>query len=479
VRATRPVHGVGSRLALAALSVAATAALVPPAEARANRGIDTGITVPEAQSPDPSVRDLWLDRTVETNADMVRLDVVWREVVGFQRPVDPADPTDPAYDFSRLDAAVRGAQQRGLTVLLTVYSAPAWAEGPNRPDGATPGTWRPDPGEYGSFGRALAKRYSGTFSPGAGLPPLPRVRYFETWNEPNLEGFLAPQWVGDRLEGPAVYRTLLNSFYDAIKGVTASNTVVSGGTGPFGDLAGGGRTRPVAFLRELFCLEGEKKLEPQPCPKVQMDVLAHHPISGPNPATYNAINSDDAATSDIDRLERVLRAAEKAGVVRPGGKRPIWATEFWWISKPPKPSSGLAEALAVSTRQQARYIEQALYVLWKQRVRVALQYLIRDPGGSDLYQTGLFSSDGKQKLALKAFRFPFVTDRRSRKRVLAWGRSPRAGKVKVQANKRGKWRTAKRIRVRKDEVFTARLRGSKKMRAQIGGQKSLVWKGRR
>jgi hypothetical protein len=453
------------------LPLVAGVALVIPGEAGAKRGISTGITVLEAQAADASVRDLWLDRTVEANADMVRLDAVWRELVGAQRPADPADPTDPAYDFSRLDAAVRGAEQRGLKVLFTVYRAPDWAEGPGRPEGLPSGAWKPDPDEFARFGSALAARYSGRFSPGAGAPPLPRVRYFEAWNEPNLTNFFAPQRVGDQVVSPAAYRELLNRFYDAVHAVDGGNVVLSGGTGPYGDPPGGNRIRPVAFLRDLFCLEGRKQLAPRPCPKVQMDILAHHPLGHPNPPTHSTENPDDAGIPDIGRLERVLRAAEKAGVVRPGGKRAIWATEFWWITHPPPSPNAVTSEPA-----QARYVAQTFFLLWEQHVKAAFYYLIRDAGTP--FNTGLFFADGEEKMAFRAFQFPFVTDRRSRKRVLAWGRSPTAGKVKIQAMKGGKWRTMKRTRVGKGGVFTARLRESKKMRARIGPEKSLVWKQR-
>ena len=43
------------------------------------------------------------------------------------------------------------------------------------------------------------------------------------------------------------------------------------------------------------------------------------------------------------------------------------------------PPSPLDEA--VSERTQARYIEQALYLLWKQRVKVAINYRFGIPGG--------------------------------------------------------------------------------------------------
>jgi hypothetical protein len=463
VRAAAP----WSRVVTAVATVAALA-LLAQGEAEAKRGITSGVTVEEATSPEASLRDAWLDRTAEAGAELVRFDVRWRTVVGSLPPANPGDPSDPAYDFSRLDAAVRGAQQRGLKVLFTVFRAPDWAEGPGRPAGIPAGSWNPDPGRFGQFGSALARRYSGSFSPGSGAPPLPRVRYFEAWNEPNLTNFFAPQRVGDQVVSPDAYRTLLNSFYDAVHAVDPTNVVISGGTGAYGDPPGGERTRPVAFLRQLFCLQGQQ-LEPQPCPQTRMDTLGHHPFGHPNPPTYSTINPDDAGIPDIGRLERVLRAAEKAGVVAPGGKRPIWATEFWWITRPPPNPDAVA-----NEAQQARYIEQAHYLFWKQGVSVAIQYLIRDSGVP--FNTGLFFSDGRPKLSFKAFRFPFVTDRLSGKRVLAWGKSPKAGKVKVQARKRGKWRTVKRTRVGEDDVFTARVRGSKKMRARIGSEKSLVWR---
>jgi hypothetical protein len=481
VSAAIRVRRIASHLTLAALSVAAVASLCAPAEAGAVPGITTGIAVQESTSPDAAVRRLWLDKTVEANADLVRIDVSWNHLVGPERPANPRDPADPAYDLSAIDDAVRDATQRGMKVLFTVARAPRWAEGPNRPEGPVgnqilTGAWRPNPDEYGNFATALARRYSGSFAP-AGQAPLPRVRYFEAWNEPNQEPWIAPQWVGDRPEGPAIYRRLLNSFYDAVKGVNRDNTVISGGLLPFGNPSGApfgeNRIRPALFLRELFCLKGRRKLKPRPgCPEVHMDVVAHHPITFERSPTYSAMHPDDAAMSDFDRLERVLRAAEKAGVVSPRGKRPIWATEFWWISNPP---SGVG--IAVPERKQALFIEEALYVLWKQGVRTAIQYLIRDdPRADNPYKTGLFFADGEPKLALQAFSFPFVAERLRRNRVRAWGISPADGQVEIQAQKDGGWTTLKRVRGHEGKVFTTKLRGQKRMRAQVGGETSIAWR---
>ena len=90
--ANRPAHRVASRLVLAALSVAASVAFFAPPEAGAERGITAGIAAPEYQSLDGGSRDLWFNRTVEGNAELVRIDVVWNRVVGSQRPADHAIP---------------------------------------------------------------------------------------------------------------------------------------------------------------------------------------------------------------------------------------------------------------------------------------------------------------------------------------------------------------------------------------------------
>ena len=168
-------------------------------------------------------------------------------------------------------------------------------------------------------------------------------------------------------------------------------------------------------------------------------MLAHHPITTSGGPRRSAIHPDDAAMPDFDRIRRVLRAAERAGHVRPRGRHPLWATEFWWITDPPS-------SLGVPPRTQARRIAEALYLLWKQRVSVGINVLIRDdpyfpddPFGS--LQSGLFFVDGEPKPSARSFRFPFVTERLSPKKIIAWGKAPFEGVVRIE-RKRGKgWRT--------------------------------------
>jgi hypothetical protein len=462
------------RLILAAAALLLAAQLVGATSAGAKRGLVTGLVDSSFRSS--ATQGASFDLATQANAELVRIGVNWGAIAP-TRPAAPRDPADPAYRFGGLDATIRAAQLRGFEVLLTVTGAPDWAEGPNRPtlETAPPGTWDPDPVAFGELGQALARRYSGGFvDPASADPgPLPRVRYFEAWNEPNLGVFLGPQWAGGEPRSPSIYRQLLSSFYDGVKAANPDSIVMGPGLGPHGDPSGGQRMRPLLFLRELFCLQGRQKLKPTECPPVKMDVLSVHPIStfnrdlGDRPFE-SAIHPDDASTADVGRLRRVLRAAEKGGNVQPGGRRPLWATEFWIFR--------LDRRVPLVT--EARWVEEALYLFWKQRLKTAIYFHLRD--GGDVVPTGLFAVDGTPKPALQAFRFPFVTERQSRKRVRAWGKSPQQGELRIERKTGGRWRGVKKVNVQRGEVFATklRLRKSARLRAAVAGEQSLTWRQR-
>ena len=260
-------------LACAAVFAALVAAGVAPAEAK--RGLTTGFGALG------STDEQRLDEVLAGGAEIVRLGPSWAKIAPTE-PENPRDPADPAYDFSALDEAIRNVRARGLSVLLTIGWAPAWAEDEGRPPvgpNAPAGTWRPRPEPARDFGEALARRYSGSFpDPENPEATLPRVRHFQIFNEPNLSTYITPQWQGGRPVSASIYRQLLNAFYDGIKAVDESNVVVTAGTGPYGDDAGGSRVRPLRFWRAVLCLRAN--LKRANCPtRPRFDVLAHHPIN--------------------------------------------------------------------------------------------------------------------------------------------------------------------------------------------------------
>ena len=245
----------------------------PAGEARA-LGLTLGFSSdPALTGSTPAATGLWIPRAVQEGATMVRVNVTWSEVAPIDRPssFNPADPASPGYDWSAVDASVRNLTSQGLQVVLTILSAPAWAEGPGAPSDVEPGTWWPDPTQFANFATAAALRYDGRFPdplhPGAFLP---RVRYWQPWNEPNLAIYLSPQWTrvgrGWAPASPTIYRQLLNAFYRAVKRVSPSNFVVTAGTAPYGDPPGGQRMPPVEFDRDLFCLRDDADLTPVSCP---------------------------------------------------------------------------------------------------------------------------------------------------------------------------------------------------------------------
>jgi hypothetical protein len=429
------------------------------------RGFDDNLFI----SPDPQTRARWFDEAVEAEANIARIGVDWRFLVGNNPPSNPRDPGDPAYNFSGLDATISDAASRGLKVLITVSNAPAWAEGADRPRRARPGTWKPDPAALGAFGEALARRYSGSYVAGP-EGALPRVEYFEAWNEPNQDFFLAPQWQGGSAFAPAHFRRMLNAFYAGVKAASPSAKVVAPATSPFGDPGKGDRMRPLLFMRKLLCLRDRKRLDPTNCPDpARLDIFSHHPISLEHGPRYSAIHPDDATIPDIKNVRRTLRAAERAGTLVPRGSHPLWVTELWWVTGPPYEAR-------ISPRKQARYLQGALYELWKQGVKAVIWFQLADDDG---FPSGLFYPDGRPKPGLTAFRFPFVLDGSAKGRVRAWGIPPESGRLQIQRKQGGGWRTVKAVSVRDARPFQTKLRsgGSARLRAQIAGQHSLSARG--
>jgi hypothetical protein len=325
--------------------------------------------------------------------------------------------------------------------------------------------------QFAQFATAAARRYDGAFpDPGDPHLVLPRVRYWQAWNEPNLDTYLTPQWRRTRRgfapASPAVYRPMLNAFYAAVKGVAHSNIVLTAGIAPYGNppgakFPGGYRMRPLTFDRWLLASP------------VHFDVLAQnsYPLGGP---LWQVFDRGDVSVANVSAVGRLLQAAEHAGEVRPRGPKQMWMTELGWDSRPPRPGG-------VPLERQARWYEQAFYVLWRQGVDAVLLLQIVDsppkPSYASTYQSGIYFVNGRPKPAAIAFNFPFVTSRSTVNRVQVWGRAPVAGRLVIERFHDGRWQRIATLAVKRHQVFTKplALRGAVALRAQVGGQTSLSW----
>lgn len=391
------------------------------------------------------------------------------------RPVDGTDPSDPAYRWSKFDEAARIAEAMGGELLLSLYSAPTWAEGANRPTtgygpcaqgdvaGKTPpcvGSWKPDPVAFGQFGTALARRYSGsTPDPLRAGRLLPRVRLFEAWNEPNYKMYLSPQCssgyiareskctANGRVTVIGMYRTMLNSFYDGVKSAQPTAVVSVGGLGPYGASSQGYEVEPQYFARSLMCLGGTPAaptlLASFSCPvKAKMDALAFHPYTVVDTPTTKAWSRDGAALGNSVEVRRALDFAVAKKTILPAGQKELWATELGWFTCPPCDYKGRG----LSSRTAAASTAEMLYRLWAAKASVAIWFAAIDegcftpgcthsnwPGGLFYYANPL--TDAAPKPALQAFRFPSFSVKSGTK-AFAWAMSPcrvTGAKVSFQA----------------------------------------------
>jgi hypothetical protein len=430
-----------------------------------------------------SQSSLAFQRVHDAGANVVRINVIWSQVVGLRKPVDADNPADPAYDWRESDRKVTQAVANGLDPLLTVGGAPRWAETglprPERLGGFEVNSWRPDPNAAGAFAHAVAVRYGGSFQ------GLPRVRYWEIWNEPNLIGFLSPQAVNGKPVAPNLYRDLLNSMAAAIHGVHADNIVAAGATAPFSLKKGAAlvATPPMRFMRAVLCMSAGARPRAVCSAKSTFDAWTHHPFTSGGP-THHAGSKDDVSLADLPQMRRLLTAAYKAGHIRSPKAPAFWVTEFAWDTRPPDPNP-----LATPIDLQARWTSEALYRSWKSGVSLFTWFLLRDELLSTPYQDGLFFRNGEDlkdarpKPTFYAFRFPFVAYRHGSK-VSVWGRTPhsRAGTVSVQRWTGSAWRSTGSFKANRYGIFSgnvpykkaAKSKGSSQRTAGGAGYRDLV-----
>jgi hypothetical protein len=445
-----------------ALFAVVAAFVLAPAAAQA--GFQEGIQLLPGQSTDPTVQATYAVMHA-INGSVDRPNIAWAKVAPSTLPAgfNASDPGDKHYYWTTLDSQVRAAAAAHVTPILMFYDAPTWAEGPGpQKPYVSPGAWNPNPEMLAAFIHAVAERYSGNYPdplhPGA---KLPRVRYWEPWDEPNIPGyFSAPNQI-------AAYRTLLDRAYGALKAVSSSNVVALGGLAPVSPTPGS--IPPINFAAAMMCMRpaGAGFRAIRGCRSAQFDVVDTHPYTLAATPTKHAYNAGDMLVGDMGKMAALMAAAHRRG---------LWATEFAWITNPPNSQLGDASAVA------ARYVAYSMYEMWKAGVSLVIWEAPVDIPGLAQPGSGLYTSALAPKLTLQAFAFPMVAGV-GRGGGFAWGRVPTSHSVRVLVQRLAgrSWRTVARVRTASDGTFNARFRarGNGQYRARvIGGATSLSYDSR-
>jgi cellulase (glycosyl hydrolase family 5) len=398
-------------------------------------GIATGFEIPDNNNP--THFDWLFGKAAETKVQYIRLVAYWDTLVT-SKPANAKNPSDPAYNWTSLDARVNHAVSRGLTPFVTVWRAPSWAE---QCSSVRPGICNPNPAMFGDLGTALATRYGATG----------KVRNWEVWNEPNLQYFLMPQQAADgSWRSPIIYRNLLNSFATAVRAVDSGATIIAGATAPLKRKPS--QPGPLPFMRGVLCLK------PACSTDAKLDAWSTHPYTNGGPR-HHAYAATDVSLGDLPEMRRVLQAGISGGHVD-HARSPVglWVGEFGWDTKLPDPK-------AVGSKLHSRWVSEALYRSWQAGVTVFIWHQVMDrPLPSTMYQGGLFFcgrislsddsngacekfaanySNNVRKLSWRAFYFPFVAYD-ANGRLTIWGRTPGAQpglQVAIQRRTSSGWRT--------------------------------------
>ena len=429
------------RSVLCVLVLAAAAVAVSTAAAAPLRPLETAFVDPvEFTSP---TANLALEHAVDAGASAIKIPLFWDTIAPAKRPPQfrPADPFEPAYNWQGLDTELRLVRSHGLEPIVYVAGPPTWAM--RKLDGFP----RVDPQQYRQFALAAVRRYSGA------TRGLPRVRYWEAWNEPNK--------VPGREFKPGAaewYRELVNAFAASAHTVRG-NAVIAGGLAPFGISTA---VAPLAFMRGL--LEA----------KVHFDIWSTDPYSAGGP-TRQAYRKNDVSIGDLPEMKAVLDRGVRLGRVISTRPVQFWVTEFSWDSSPPDPKG-------VPIGLEGRWVAEALYRMWSAGVSLVTWFTLRDqsvrtsPYQSGLYFRGPSLARDRPKPALTGFRFPFVAFPRAKK-VFVWARTPTGKRATIVVEQRGPsgWRRLGTLHANGVGIASATLpaHGRGPVRGRIGQEGSL------
>jgi len=396
----------------------------------------------------PTSRPKTLVQLQTLGVKALRVELHWDEVApspnSSRRPnFNAKNPA--AYAWGQYDGIILEAARLKWPVLLTVTSGvPKWATASHR-DHIT----RPNAKMFEEFMTAVGLHYSTL------------VDMYAIWNEPNIAGWLSPQWNSNGTPAsPRIYRSLYQAGYAGLVASGLKNPkVLFGETAPFGQehLGRGESSKrevaPLAFMREALCLNSHYR-KSGGCGELKMYGYSTHPYTYPaqQGVSYRPPDYNQVTIGTLSRLSNALNLAADAHAIP--AHLPILLTEFGVQSKPNFEGVGLEE--------QAEYQSDAEKIAWENpRVTAFSQYLLADEtahGGFSGYRTGLETAGGGRKPLYYSWPIPLVVSR-SGSGYSLWGLvrpTETATQVHIYVQSRGsnQWRSLRIVSTNSSGAWT-------------------------
>ena len=285
--------------------------------------------------------------TKQLGFNWIKQQVRWEDFEPQPGNLDPKNIQD--LDWIRTEA-----EKQGISVLLSVLAAPAWAR-EARFNASVTGP----PSNNATFARfvgSLATRYCKS-----------SIRAIEVWNEQNLHY----EW-GNKPINAAEYVQLLKEASAAIRAACPNMLVVSGALTPTGN-----NRRPDGFVLARDDLEYLKEM-------IQLGMLSYVDAVGAHPSGYNVpphatkqdycsiiagtgmANFDAGCDNNNPHRSFSFRSTmeEYRAAVEPVKPNiPIWPTEFGWAVASPPGYPGRGYALENSYQEQAAWTVQAYQMM--------------------------------------------------------------------------------------------------------------------
>jgi hypothetical protein len=386
---------------LAALAAVLFASAVLPRDAQAARNLEIAL-----QDDTVFVGQRYIDQkrafrdARALGVTRLRVNANWAYSMPSSQARARRKPEQVPWGFAGLDALVDAAAENGIRVHLSVTGpAPVWASGIPRISGQQPNTRY-----FGEFASALATHFK------------QRVDRYSIWNEPNWRS-----WLGPLRNGPALYRSLYQRGYAAIKKADPAAKVLIGETSPYA--RPGFSTAPIAFLRSLACVNKRWK-RVRRCPVLKADGYAHHPYDLRHAPNYRYPGADNATMGTLSNLTRAIDRIARTGALRFNGRgrMPLYLTEFGYLANGHR---------SLPSKQRSRYLAQAFEMALRNgRVKSQLHYLLVSPprnSPSAFFDTGLMSRSGARYPQFRALQRWYQRNRGRLKRPGAAITLPPAG----------------------------------------------------